>query len=481
MPVGHSSLHKELADELCTIGLQPATRSWYFTKDEIDNHSPSRKDGIDRVSESLMRKSFCSFLKDLSMKLRVSPVTAATAMMFCHRFYMRQSLAKNDWQTIATACMFLACKVEDNPHPLRDVVVVAYEIIYKWDPSASEKIRQREVYHKQKELILVAEHLLLVTIAFDMSIQHPFKPLVDALKRLKISNNDVAKAAWNLLNEWLRTTLCLQYKPHYIAAASLSVAAKLLNFKLPVQDGMAWWMQFDVSPKQLEEVTQQMLRYFKNDGKQKVAPSRTNGTKAAPKVECGTSQSTEYSVQSGLTDRSDIKEGAPMDCRVPEPSRINGTKAAHNVECGTSQTTEYSLQSGLTVGSDMKEDAPVNSRIPKPPSHKNSPSHTTKAYQVMSKEASEYQSSDCSEICSLMDNETAHTSSMKTQVDDASKLDVGRLRGAFEKAKRIKSAKNRVLQAEDEGNSDLFIERELEKGVELGYVAASKKRKVVLD
>lgn len=46
-------------------------------------------------------------------------------------------------QTVATACMFLASKAEDNLRPLRDVVLVAYELIYKWDPSATERIKQR--------------------------------------------------------------------------------------------------------------------------------------------------------------------------------------------------------------------------------------------------------------------------------------------------------------------------------------------------
>ncbi|KAL9234303.1 hypothetical protein vseg_009188 [Gypsophila vaccaria] len=418
VPVDRSTHHIERAP----IGIQPATRSWYFTKDEIDNHSPSRKDGIDRVSESLMRKQYCSFLKELGIKLRVGPVTTATAMMFCHRFYMRQSLAKNDWQTIATACMFLACKVEENLHPLRDVVVVAYELIYKWDPSASEKIRQREVHYKQQKLILDAEHLLLVTIAFDMNIQHPFKPLVDALKRLKISNNDVAKAAWNLLNEWLRTTLCLQYKPHCIAAGSLSVAAKLLNFKLPVVEGIAWWMHFDVSPKQLQEVTQQMLRYLKHDGKQKVSQARTNEKKMTHKVEIKTSQMTQSCAQSGVTMGSDMtNEGAPM----------------------------YTLN------------------------------HTTEAFRNMSKQAS---SDCCSEICSLMDNESTHTSSVTAHVDDGSEIDVGRLRGAFEKARRVRYGKNKVVAVDlNEGNGELDIERELEEGVEHGYLAAVKKQKVAQD
>ena len=50
---------------------QIGTRGWYFTKEEIDNHSPSRKDGIDRATESSLRRSYCSFLQDLSKMLRV--------------------------------------------------------------------------------------------------------------------------------------------------------------------------------------------------------------------------------------------------------------------------------------------------------------------------------------------------------------------------------------------------------------------------
>ncbi|KAK9742670.1 hypothetical protein RND81_03G190100 [Saponaria officinalis] len=251
-----------------------------------------------------------------------------------------------------------------------------------------------------------------------MNIQHPFKPLVDALKRLKISNNDVAKAAWNLLNEWLRTTLCLQYKPHYIAAGSLSVAAKLLNFRLPLEEGTAWWMHFDVSPKQLQEVTQQMLRYFKHEGKQKAPQARTSEMKVTQKVETGTSQMTQSCAHSGLTVASDIKK-APM--------------------------------------------------------------HTAKVFRDMSKEASEYQSSDCcSEICNLMDTESAPTSSIKAHVDRGGQIDVGRLRGAFEKAKRVKYAKNKVVAVDgNESSRELFIERELEKGVEVGYLAAVKKQRVV--
>lgn len=44
-------------------------------------------------------------------------------------------------QTVATACMFLASKAEETPRWLGDLVVVAYKLIYKWDPSAPRRIR----------------------------------------------------------------------------------------------------------------------------------------------------------------------------------------------------------------------------------------------------------------------------------------------------------------------------------------------------
>lgn len=48
-----------------------SARKWYFSKQELENHSPSRKDGVDFKKESQLRKSYCSFLQELGMKLKV--------------------------------------------------------------------------------------------------------------------------------------------------------------------------------------------------------------------------------------------------------------------------------------------------------------------------------------------------------------------------------------------------------------------------
>lgn len=50
----------------------------------------------------------------------------------------------------------------------------------------------------------------------------------------------------------LRTSLCLQFKPHHIAAGAIFLAAKFLKVKLPSDGEKVWWQEFNVTPRQLE-------------------------------------------------------------------------------------------------------------------------------------------------------------------------------------------------------------------------------------
>ncbi|KAI9118094.1 hypothetical protein K1719_010426 [Acacia pycnantha] len=105
--------------------------------------------------------------------LIIPQVTIATAIIFCHRFYLRHSLGRKDRRGIATVCMFLAGKVEETPHPLKDVILVSYEIINKKDPVAAQRIKQKDVYEQQKALILAGETIVLQTVGFDHNLHHP--------------------------------------------------------------------------------------------------------------------------------------------------------------------------------------------------------------------------------------------------------------------------------------------------------------------
>lgn len=45
--------------------------TWYLGRKDIEENSPSRRDDIDLKKETYLRKSYCTFLQDLGMRLKV--------------------------------------------------------------------------------------------------------------------------------------------------------------------------------------------------------------------------------------------------------------------------------------------------------------------------------------------------------------------------------------------------------------------------
>ncbi|XVE94657.1 hypothetical protein REPUB_Repub02eG0027600 [Reevesia pubescens] len=461
-----------------------SARKSYFSREEIENCSPSRKDGIDLGREEHLRKSYCSFIQDLGIKLKVPQVAIACAMMLCHRFYMRQSHAKNDWQTIATVSTFLACKIEETPRLLKDVIVVGYEIIYKQDPSAAGRIRQREVFDKQKELIMIGERLLLATIAFDLDIQLPYKPLVSAVKKLEIFPN-LLKVAWNFVNDWLRSNLCLQYKPHYIAAGSLCLAAKFQKVKLPMENGKVWWLEFDISPKQLQEVTQQMVRLLEQDKKRAVSSrhERPNQSVAlAGKEMTSGSQSCTLSASLGKG-----QSGAGAENSKLSKSIDSGVSQVSMKEVSPHQTSDSGTSS--VVEDDSDKDQPRKEVSDQNPSFKRVSSLVCGNKQVNAKESLPSQTSD-SGASTVVDNGEGEFELRREESDlnpsvkilsvhnTFSKSDADRIRETLKRRRCNRAANMKYVESrDDEVDSEAWIERELEIGIEMESASSQKRRR----
>ncbi|KAK1306823.1 Cyclin-T1-3 [Acorus calamus] len=289
---GDPSHHAVVENGLCSYShdkheeLDRTGATWYLRGKDIKENSPSRKDGIDVKKEASFQKSYCTFLQELGMSLKVPQITIATAMIFCHRFFLRQSHAKNDRRTIATVCMFLAGKVEETPRPLKDVILISYVIIHKKNPTASQKIRQKDVFEKQKELILLGERVVLATLNFDLNVDHPYKPLVEAIKKFKVAPGPLAQVAWNFVNDGF------------------------LKVKLPSDGDTVWWQEFHVTPKKLEEVGNQMLELYE----QNQAASASKGNEAERGGGAGSPHrvsSVEKSMASGPT--ADVRSSIHLD------------------------------------------------------------------------------------------------------------------------------------------------------------------------
>jgi len=91
----------------------------YISREHLEAYSPSREHGICARLEATFRWSYCDFLKDVGIELKMPQLTIATAVVFCHRFYARHShgLIEND--------RFVSCAV---PQPIC-IVHYAYHFI----------------------------------------------------------------------------------------------------------------------------------------------------------------------------------------------------------------------------------------------------------------------------------------------------------------------------------------------------------------
>ncbi|KAK9076038.1 hypothetical protein SSX86_004369 [Deinandra increscens subsp. villosa] len=407
---------------------------WYFSRKEIEESSPSRPDGIDLKKETYLRKSYCTFLQDLGMRLKVPQVTIATAIIFCHRFFLRQSHAKNDRRTIATVCMFLAGKVEETPRPLKDVILVSYEINNKKDPEAIQRIKQKEVYEQQKELILIGERVVLATLGFDFNVLHPYKPLVEAIKKFKVAQNALAQVAWNFVNDGLRTSLCLQFKPHHIAAGAIFLAAKFLKVKLPSDGEKVWWQEFDVTPRQLEEVSNQMLELYEQN---RMAPSQTSEV-----VDGSTGGGV---TQKGITVDKDgpyNNSSRPSTSSRPPPDQ-SGQNIKGDEEVNKSQQQHYGPEDGN--GSDGCTEETRERREP----------------MESAKEKHQGRNLD-------------HKG--QSPQDAFKRLDKDKVKAALEKRKKTRGGGGDVTQKTELMDEDDLIERALEDGIELAGESEKSKQ-----
>ncbi|KAJ7980068.1 Cyclin T1 [Quillaja saponaria] len=232
----------------------------FLSRDEIERHSPSRKDGIDALRETHLRYSYCAFLQNLGMRLELPQTTIGTAMVLCHRFFVRRSHACHDRFLISTAALFLTAKSEETARPLNDVLRASSEIIHKNDFTLLSYMLPIDWFEQYRERVLEAEQMILTTLNFELNVQHPYASLTSILNKLGLSETVLVNLALNLVSEGLRSSLWLQFKPHHIAAGAAYLAAKLLNMDLAAYQNI--WQEFKTTPSILHEVTQQLMELF---------------------------------------------------------------------------------------------------------------------------------------------------------------------------------------------------------------------------
>lgn len=242
--------------------------SWpIFTPYELEN-TPSRVDGITAADEKKLRgktvfliETLCKY-KNFSWANKSSLLPQASACMYFHRFYQYQSFRKHDRQVVAVACLFLACKVEEDPKRIKDMITGYFDIKKLLNPDVPQVTDEQKM--EMLEKVLIAERVILQTLAFDLRIVHPIEKLFEkwkfVIKYLTAENKAVVKqSATRFLTDCYRTTIPIQYTQKDIAVSCLFLSTLELGeppLASKVEGEMTWLDLFDsdISDEKLNEV-----------------------------------------------------------------------------------------------------------------------------------------------------------------------------------------------------------------------------------
>ena len=244
------------------IQTSSAVDNFYITEDV--KNTPSRSKNVDEETEFLQRVYGALLIRSSCLLLK-SPVSVViTAQTLLHRFYTKKSLTEYDVKLVATACIVLACKLEEKDRRLRDVLNSVRRAVQRIEkkprvvlPINTPEYEISKTDAKNMEMVLLREFGFFAHV----SPPHPFAYTLGI--HLNLSDESM-KRTWTLCNDSAMTALCVRFKPQIVACGCILLAARELGIALPSRP--PWYRLVDGATKEnLEVIAQTILALHQLD------------------------------------------------------------------------------------------------------------------------------------------------------------------------------------------------------------------------
>jgi hypothetical protein len=184
--------------------------------------------------------------------------TQFSALVFLHRYALAvakdihtQHKSIRGWRWVAAACLFLACKAEEEPRRLRDVINLAHMLFAKEDKGNAATIAENppdldEDYWEAKKKIVETEQIVLRWLAFDLSVSHPHRAVFLLLEK-EPERDILIPVAFRRLNDALFHAPALKHSVLELTCASIELAEEELKLGNGVSTRRDWCTIYNIS------------------------------------------------------------------------------------------------------------------------------------------------------------------------------------------------------------------------------------------
>jgi len=199
---------------------------------------------------------YSSFIQVLGEQLKLRQQVIASATTFFKRFYAMNTLNCVDPLLLAPTCVFLSSKVEEfgvisNTRLINTCsTIIKNKFNYAFPAPFDFPYRSNS--------ILECEFYLLENMDCCLVVFQPYRPLVQYTQDLGQGLEEaLLPLAWRIVNDSMRTDVCLLYPPFLIALSCLHMASVILG-----KDLRAWYAELSVDMDKIQEISKHVLALY---------------------------------------------------------------------------------------------------------------------------------------------------------------------------------------------------------------------------
>ncbi|XP_067617174.1 cyclin-C [Eurosta solidaginis] len=229
------------------------SQQWILDRQDLIRE---RQYDLQVLSEDEYQKIFIFFanvIQVLGEQLKLRQQVIATATVYFKRFYARNSLKNIDPLLLAPTCILLASKVEEFGVISNSRLITICQSVIK--SKFSYAYTQEFPYRTNH--VLECEFYLLENLDCCLIVYQPYRPLLQLVQDMG-QEEQLLTLSWRIVNDSLRTDVCLLYPPYQIAIACLQISCVILQ-----KDSMkTWFAELNVDLDKVQEIVRAIVNLY---------------------------------------------------------------------------------------------------------------------------------------------------------------------------------------------------------------------------